>query len=104
MNVGKIKNLILLSIGIIAIIIVTIIGICIKNKTKETNSKAKEKFNNEEILINVNEEVEEFASIEELEKALEEGFATEGPVIIDIPIDYRDNEKLGETILPDQFY
>ncbi len=34
-------------------------------------------------------------SVEELEKALEEGFATEGPVIIDIPIDYRDNEKLG---------
>ena len=43
-------------------------------------------------------------SVEELEKALEEGFAPEGPVIIDIPIDYRDNEKLGETILPDQFY
>ncbi|HAQ3394041.1 TPA: acetolactate synthase AlsS [Enterococcus faecium] len=43
-------------------------------------------------------------SVEELEKALEEGFATEGPVIIDIPIDYRDNEKLGEIILPDQFY
>ena len=43
-------------------------------------------------------------SVVELEKALEEGFATEGPVIIDIPIDYRDNEKLGETILPDQFY
>lgn len=43
-------------------------------------------------------------SVEELDKALEEGFATEGPVIIDIPIDYRDNEKLGETILPDQFY
>ncbi|WP_270748575.1 acetolactate synthase AlsS [Enterococcus lactis] len=43
-------------------------------------------------------------SVEELEKAIEEGFATEGPVIIDIPIDYRDNEKLGETILPDQFY
>ncbi|WP_281528720.1 acetolactate synthase AlsS [Enterococcus faecium] len=43
-------------------------------------------------------------SVEELEKALEEGFATKGPVIIDIPIDYRDNEKLGETILPDQFY
>lgn len=75
MNVGKIKdlkNLILLSIGIIAIIIVTIIGICIKNKTKETNSKAKEKFNNEEILINVNEEVEEFASIEDLEQETDE--------------------------------
>jgi len=43
-------------------------------------------------------------SVEKLEKALEEGFATEGPVIIDIPVDYRDNEKLGETILPDQFY
>ncbi len=43
-------------------------------------------------------------NVEELEHALEEGFKTEGPVIIDIPIDYRDNEKLGETILPDQFY
>lgn len=75
MKVGKIKdlkNLILLSIGIIAIIIVTIIGICIKNKTKETNSKAKEKFDNEEILINVNEEVEEFASIEDLEQETDE--------------------------------
>lgn len=43
-------------------------------------------------------------NVSELEHALEEGFKTEGPVIIDIPIDYRDNEKLGETILPDQFY
>ncbi|EGP5569102.1 TPA: acetolactate synthase AlsS [Enterococcus faecium] len=43
-------------------------------------------------------------NVEELDKALTEGFETEGPVIIDIPIDYRDNEKLGETILPDQFY
>lgn len=75
MKVGKIKdlkNLLLLSIGIIAIIIVAIIGICIKNKTKETNSKAKEKFDNEEILINVNEEVEEFASIEDLEQETDE--------------------------------
>ncbi|OQO69298.1 acetolactate synthase large subunit [Enterococcus villorum] len=43
-------------------------------------------------------------TVSELEQALEEGFKTQGPVIIDIPIDYRDNEKLGETILPDQFY
>ncbi|MBO0432055.1 acetolactate synthase AlsS [Enterococcus sp. DIV0660C] len=43
-------------------------------------------------------------NVQELEQALTDGFATEGPVIIDIPIDYRDNEKLGETILPDQFY
>lgn len=43
-------------------------------------------------------------SVAELEQAIEEGFKTQGPVIIDIPIDYRDNEKLGETILPDQFY
>lgn len=80
MKVGKIKdlkNLILLSVGIIAIIIVAIIGICIKNKTKETNSKAKEKFDNEEILINVNEEVEEFASIEDLEQETDEN-AEEG--------------------------
>lgn len=41
---------------------------------------------------------------EELSQAIQEGFDTQGPVIIDIPIDYRDNEKLGETILPDQFY
>ncbi len=27
-----------------------------------------------------------------------------GPVLIDIPIDYKDNGKLGETILPDEFY
>lgn len=41
---------------------------------------------------------------DELAKALEEGFATDGPVIIDIPIDYSDNKELGKTILPDQFY
>lgn len=47
----------------------------------------------------------EFVMIENWrDQALAEGFETEGPVIIDIPIDYRDNEKLGETILPDQFY
>ncbi|MEX2784547.1 acetolactate synthase AlsS [Streptococcus sp. H49] len=27
-----------------------------------------------------------------------------GPVLIDVPIDYKDNIKLGETILPDEFY
>ena len=35
-------------------------------------------------------------------KALAE--AENGPVLIDIPIDYKDNIKLGETILPDEFY
>lgn len=40
----------------------------------------------------------------ELETAIQEGLATEGPVIIDIPIDYTDNKELGKTILPDQFY
>lgn len=39
-----------------------------------------------------------------LETAIQEGLATEGPVIIDIPIDYSDNKELGKTILPDQFY
>ena len=81
MKVGKIKdlkNLIILSIGIIAIIIVAIIGICIKNKTKETNSKGKERFDNEEILINVNEEIEEFASIEDLEQETDEPEKEEG--------------------------
>lgn len=40
----------------------------------------------------------------ELEAAIKEGLATDGPVIIDIPIDYSDNKELGKTILPDQFY
>lgn len=35
-------------------------------------------------------------------KALEE--AEDGPVLIDIPIDYKDNADLAETILPDEFY
>ncbi len=43
-------------------------------------------------------------NVQELEAALIEGIATEGPVIIDIPIDYRDNKELGKTVLPDQFY
>ncbi|MBJ8349077.1 acetolactate synthase AlsS [Streptococcus zalophi] len=37
-----------------------------------------------------------------LKKAINE--AKSGPVLIDIPIDYKDNIKLGETILPDEFY
>lgn len=40
----------------------------------------------------------------DLEKVLDQAFATKGPVIVDIPIDYSDNKKLGQTILPDQFY
>ncbi|HEO3058598.1 TPA: acetolactate synthase AlsS [Streptococcus agalactiae] len=30
--------------------------------------------------------------------------AKNGPVLIDVPIDYKDNVTLGETILPDEFY
>ena len=41
---------------------------------------------------------------QELTAAIEEGFATDGPVVIDIPVDYSDNAELGKTILPDQFY
>lgn len=40
----------------------------------------------------------------DLAKALLEIEHTTGPVVIDIPIDYKDNIKLGETILPDEFY
>lgn len=43
---------------------------------------------------------DEFASL--LQEALEQ--AVNGPVLIDVPIDYKDNIKLGETILPDEFY
>ena len=41
---------------------------------------------------------------EDLGKVLSEIDVTTGPVVIDVPIDYRDNIKLGETILPDEFY
>ena len=41
-----------------------------------------------------------FASL--LQEALAQ--AVDGPVLIDVPIDYKDNIKLGETILPDEFY
>lgn len=40
----------------------------------------------------------------ELEEAIQTGMETDGPVIIDIPIDYSDNQDLGKSILPDQFY
>ena len=38
-----------------------------------------------------------------LAQAMAESQAS-GPVLIDIPIDYKDNLSLGETILPDKFY
>ncbi|MCI1136373.1 acetolactate synthase AlsS [Enterococcus gallinarum] len=41
---------------------------------------------------------------QELTAAIEEGFATDESVVIDIPVDYSDNAELGKTILPDQFY
>lgn len=44
------------------------------------------------------------ANVKELNEAILTGFNIDGPVVIDIPIDYQDNEKLGTTILPDQFY
>ena len=37
-----------------------------------------------------------------LKQVLEE--VKHSPILIDIPIDYKDNIKLGETILPDEFY
>lgn len=43
-------------------------------------------------------------SAEELQRAIEEGLATDGPVIIDVPVDYSDNPELGKTLLQDQFY
>lgn len=39
---------------------------------------------------------------DELEEVLKEALAADGPVIIDIPIDYRDNIKLSEKLLPNQ--
>jgi acetolactate synthase-1/2/3 large subunit len=38
------------------------------------------------------------------EEAFKQALTENGPVIIDVPIDYRDNIKLGDTLLPDEFY
>ena len=40
-------------------------------------------------------------SQEELEAAIKEGYETEGPVVIDIPVNYKDNIKLSTNMLPD---
>ncbi|KAF0465744.1 acetolactate synthase AlsS [Pediococcus pentosaceus] len=39
---------------------------------------------------------------EDLGKILDEAFQTEGPVVVDTPVDYSDNVKLGQSLLPDQ--
>ncbi|PGC35733.1 acetolactate synthase AlsS [Bacillus pseudomycoides] len=41
-------------------------------------------------------------SPEELEGVLQEALKAEGPVVVDIPIDYRDNIKLSEKLLPNR--
>ena len=38
---------------------------------------------------------------QEIRSALKEGYATEGPVLIDIPVNYKDNIKLSTNVLPD---
>ncbi|MEC1105103.1 acetolactate synthase AlsS [Bacillus velezensis] len=42
-------------------------------------------------------------SPEQLADVLQKGFNTEGPVIIDIPVDYSDNVHLSSDMLPKQF-
>ncbi len=40
---------------------------------------------------------------EQLGAVLDEAFATDGPVVVDIPVDYSDNLKLSADMLEDQF-
>ncbi|BDR55975.1 acetolactate synthase AlsS [Xylocopilactobacillus apis] len=40
----------------------------------------------------------------ELNQVLDQAFKQTGPVIVDVPVDYSDNEELGQAMLPDQFY
>ncbi|BAP85395.1 acetolactate synthase [Paucilactobacillus hokkaidonensis JCM 18461] len=42
-------------------------------------------------------------SPDQLGAVLDQAFATDGPVVVDIPIDYSHNAELGETMLADQF-
>ena len=41
---------------------------------------------------------------QDLEKVLDQAFATEGPVVVVIPVDYSDNKELGKQILEDQLH
>lgn len=41
---------------------------------------------------------------QDLEKVLDQAFATEGPVVVDISVDYSDNKELGKQILEDQLH
>ncbi|KRM97365.1 acetolactate synthase [Liquorilactobacillus aquaticus DSM 21051] len=40
----------------------------------------------------------------ELGKVLDQAFATKGPVVVDIPVDYSFNQELGKQILEDQIH
>lgn len=40
----------------------------------------------------------------ELTQLFQKALKENGPVIIDVPVDYKDSSTLGETILPDEFY
>ena len=40
---------------------------------------------------------------EELENAIKKGYEIQGPVVIDIPVNYKDNVKLSTNMLPDAF-
>jgi acetolactate synthase-1/2/3 large subunit len=42
-------------------------------------------------------------SPDQLGTIIDEAFATPGPVVVDIPIDYSHNADLGNTLLADQF-
>ncbi|PWF99814.1 acetolactate synthase AlsS [Levilactobacillus bambusae] len=41
---------------------------------------------------------------DDLAAVLAEAFQTEGPVIVDVPVDYSENSQLSQTLLDDQFY
>ena len=43
-------------------------------------------------------------SKEELAEILKSIPNTTGPVVIDVPLDYSDNIKLAEKLLPEEFY
>ena len=43
-------------------------------------------------------------SKEEFDQLFKQALKEDGPVLIDVPVDYKDSKILGETILPDEFY
>ena len=68
------------------------------------NQEVYDQMVNEILLSEELEELGIVVSKEELAEILKSIPNTTGPVVIDVPLDYSDNIKLAEKLLPEEFY